>query len=80
MKVRVLQLGDGTHEAAKQADQAVKQDVQQDLNKKAVGNAATEDDWAIQVRNQQNTADPKNKSVEQGTGPAGVTKNNPPNI
>lgn len=44
--VRVIQLGDGTHAAAKQADQAVKQDVAKDVAKKVVGNAATEDDWA----------------------------------
>ena len=46
VRVRVIELGDGTHAAAKQADQAVKQDVAQDVAKKVVGNAATEDDWA----------------------------------
>ena len=46
VRVRVIELGDGTHAAAKQADQAVKQDVAKDVAKKVVGNAATEDDWA----------------------------------
>ena len=46
VQVRVISLGDGTHTAAAQADQAVKQDVKQELNKNAVGGAATEGDWA----------------------------------
>ncbi len=46
VKVTVIQLGDGTRTAAKQADQAVKADVQKDIQKKVVGNAATESDWA----------------------------------
>jgi 3D (Asp-Asp-Asp) domain-containing protein len=44
--VRVIELGNGTRQAANQADQAVKQDVTQDIQKGAVGNAATEVDWA----------------------------------
>lgn len=46
VSVSVIELGNGTHEAAKQADQAVKQDVQKDVQKGVVGNAATENDWA----------------------------------
>lgn len=46
VSVRVLSLGDGTHAAAKQADQAVKQDVKQDLAQKTPGNAATDADLA----------------------------------
>ncbi|MGA8026051.1 MAG: 3D domain-containing protein [Bryobacteraceae bacterium] len=45
VKVRVIQLGDGTHQAAKEADQAVKADVAKDVKNKVVGNAATEADW-----------------------------------
>ncbi|MBV9155420.1 MAG: 3D domain-containing protein [Acidobacteriaceae bacterium] len=45
VRVRVVQFGDGTHAAAKQADRAVKEDVAKDLQKNAVGNAATADDW-----------------------------------
>src|SRR5438309_4778052 len=45
VKVKVISLGDGTHEAAKQADQAVKADVAEDINKNVVGNAATQEDW-----------------------------------
>lgn len=46
VRVNVIELGNGTHQAAKQADQAVKSDVAQDVAKGAVGNAATEHDWA----------------------------------
>ncbi len=46
VRVRVIELGNGTHEAAKQADQAVKKDVDQDIAHGTVGNAATEKDWA----------------------------------
>ena len=44
--VRVVALGDGSHQTTKDAQHVVKQDVKEDLAKKAVGNAATEDDWA----------------------------------
>ncbi|MDQ2842944.1 MAG: 3D domain-containing protein [Acidobacteriota bacterium] len=47
VRVRVISLGDGTHEAAKQADQVVKQDVAKDIAKGTVGNAATEHDWVV---------------------------------
>lgn len=46
VRVKVISLGDGTHTAAKEADQAVKQDVKQELQKNAVGGAATDVDWA----------------------------------
>jgi 3D (Asp-Asp-Asp) domain-containing protein len=46
VRVRVIQVGNGTQAATKQADQAVKQDVAKEMDKKAVGSAATEDDWA----------------------------------
>ena len=46
VKVRVIKVGDGTKATTTQAQQEVKQDVQKDLANKAVGNAATEDDWA----------------------------------
>ncbi len=47
VRVAVIEIGNGTHEAAKEADQAVKKDVASDINKGAVGNAATEKDWAV---------------------------------
>lgn len=47
VRVTVLSIGDGTHQATKQADLTVKQDVKQDLTKNAVGHAATETDWAV---------------------------------
>lgn len=49
VRVKIISLGDGTHTAAKQADQAVKQDVKKDLDKNVVGNAATQVDWATKV-------------------------------
>ena len=49
VRVNVISIGDGTHAAAKEADEAVKQDVKQDLEKNVVGNAATEVDWATKV-------------------------------
>jgi len=63
VSVRVLEVGTGTHEAAKQADQAVKQDVKQDVAKGVVGNAATEHDWATQGA-------PVAKAVKAGGTPA----------
>lgn len=62
VSVRVLELGNGTHEAAKQADQTVKQEVKQDVAKGVVGNAATEHDWATQGA-------PVAKAVKEGGKP-----------
>jgi 3D (Asp-Asp-Asp) domain-containing protein len=47
VRVKVIQIGNGTHEAAKEADQAVKKDVDKDIARGTVGNAATEHDWAV---------------------------------
>jgi len=79
VKVRVVQLGDGTHAAAKQADQAVKEDVKKDVDNKVVGNAATEADWA--ATHPRTTTSPagtavKSNSNATSTAPA---KSNPPN-
>jgi 3D (Asp-Asp-Asp) domain-containing protein len=63
VSVKVLELGSGTHAAAKQADQAVKQDVKEDVSKGVVGNAATEHDWATQGA-------PVAKAVKEGGTPA----------
>ena len=46
VNVTVIELGNGTRQAAKQADEAVKQDVTKDVQKGTVGSAATEADWA----------------------------------
>ncbi len=46
VRVKIIELGNGTHEAAKEADRAVKKDVAKDIAKGTVGNAATEKDWA----------------------------------
>jgi 3D (Asp-Asp-Asp) domain-containing protein len=45
VRVQVLQLGNGTQAATKQADQTVKKDVAKDVSKGVVGSAATEVDW-----------------------------------
>jgi 3D (Asp-Asp-Asp) domain-containing protein len=58
VRVTVIQLGDGTHAATKQADVAVKQDVKQDLSKDVVGNAATETDWAVKQREEKKGVPP----------------------
>jgi 3D (Asp-Asp-Asp) domain-containing protein len=42
VKIKIIQLGDGTRAATKEADHAVKADVADDVDKGAVGNAATE--------------------------------------
>jgi 3D (Asp-Asp-Asp) domain-containing protein len=63
VSVKVLELGNGTHAAAKQADETVKQEVKQDVAKGVVGNAATEHDWATKGA-------PVAKAVKQGGTPA----------
>src|SRR4051794_37956888 len=45
VKVKVIQLGDGTRAATKQADKIVKEEVAKDVRKQAVGSAATNEDW-----------------------------------
>lgn len=79
VNVKIVQLGDGTHAAAKQADQAVKQDVKKDVENKVVGNAATEADWAATHPRSTTTstaAAAKSNPNATATTPA---KSNPPN-
>jgi 3D (Asp-Asp-Asp) domain-containing protein len=45
VKVKVISLGDNTRAATKEAQAAITHDVKDDLQKRAVGNAATQDDW-----------------------------------
>ena len=66
VKVQVLQLGDGTQAATKQANQVVKEDVSKDIQKGAVGNAATEIDW-------QQKGSKTVQAVESGKSPAPAT-------
>jgi 3D (Asp-Asp-Asp) domain-containing protein len=58
VRIRVIEVGNGTKMAAKEADREVKQDVAKELDKKAVGAAATEDDWA-KANSPQGSAKPK---------------------
>ena len=46
VKVKVIKLGNGTHEDTKIAAHQVRENVAKDLRKGVVGNAATEVDWA----------------------------------
>lgn len=48
VKVDVIQLGDGTHEAAKESVHQVKKDVKKDVEQGVAGNAATDQDLAKQ--------------------------------
>jgi 3D (Asp-Asp-Asp) domain-containing protein len=85
VKVQVVELGDGTRAGARQADQSVKRDVAQDVQKAAVGNAATEDDWAAKGKagstaapaatNAKGTATRQNGKTATGTSSTG--KNRP---
>lgn len=68
VRVKVIELGNGTHEAAKEADHAVKADVAQDLAKKAVGNAATEDDWKAKGTSAEKTSTKPKDSQATSTG------------
>jgi len=45
VRIKIISLGDGTSQAVKRADKAVKADVSKDVAKGTVGNAATEVDW-----------------------------------
>jgi 3D (Asp-Asp-Asp) domain-containing protein len=79
VRVKVIELGDGTHAAAKEADHQVKADVAQDLAKKAVGNAATEADWkakAASTAGDKAATKPKDSSTP-GT-PTSTSTNPPP--
>lgn len=72
IKVKVIQVGDGTKQSTVVATHEVKKDVQNELTKKAVGGAATDEDWAIKKK-----ADPAAKS-DSGTAPATTPAQNSP--
>jgi 3D (Asp-Asp-Asp) domain-containing protein len=83
VRVKVIELGDGTHQNAKAADAAVKQDVAKDISKGRVGNAATEQDWAAKtpatkaaiVRSTSQTPPPANaQQAVADTAPAPTPK------
>jgi 3D (Asp-Asp-Asp) domain-containing protein len=50
IRVKVIQLGDGTKRTTEVATHEVKKDVQNDIKKAAVGGAATEEDWALKAK------------------------------
>ncbi len=83
VRVKVIELGNGTHEAAKQADQAVKKDVDQDIARGTVGNAATEKDWAVKgaatkaaVMNQSSNTGPAKTPAQKSTSSASNSPTN----
>lgn len=78
VRVTVLELGDGTKQAAKQADQAVKQDVAKDVQKGTVGNAATEDDWTAKGAPVAAAVQGGSTAASSASG-SGTTPSNSPN-
>jgi 3D (Asp-Asp-Asp) domain-containing protein len=62
VRVQVIQLGDGTRAATRQADQDVKHAVEKDIAKGVVGGAATDVDW-------KSKGAATTKAVESGTLP-----------
>jgi 3D (Asp-Asp-Asp) domain-containing protein len=78
VNVTVIELGNGTRQAAKQADQAVKQDVTKDVQKGTVGSAATEADWAAKggpvAAAVTGTANPEPASKRSGKSAKRTTK------
>ena len=46
IKVKVLALGDGSRESVKDSKEVVDENVAKDIKNKAVGNSATQEDWA----------------------------------
>ena len=57
VRVRVLELGDGTRAKTKEADAVVKQDVANEVAKNAEGSAATEDDIAAKNAREKKAAE-----------------------
>jgi rare lipoprotein A len=85
VRVKVIEIGNGTHEAAKQADQAVKEDVAKDVSRGVVGNAATEHDWAVKggpvkaavTGNAADNPAPKSTNVPAQPSPGSAPSSNP---
>jgi 3D (Asp-Asp-Asp) domain-containing protein len=75
VSVTVIQLGDGTHESAKQSVDQVKQDVKKDVDQGVAGNAATEQDLA--KPNQPNTG-ATHPSTTKPSNASGSHGDNPP--
>jgi 3D (Asp-Asp-Asp) domain-containing protein len=73
VRIRVLQLGDGTKQAVKQADKTVKDDVNKDVAHGKVGGAATEVDW----NNKGASVAAAAKANAVATPAAGPSKNKP---
>lgn len=74
VSVDVLQVGDGTHQAAKESVHQVKQDVKKDVEEGVAGNAATEQDLAKKGDGKSSTAE-HSSTANSGNSPA----DEPPN-
>lgn len=46
VKIKVIELGDGSRASVKESDATIKENVAKDIKNKAVGNSATQEDWA----------------------------------
>jgi 3D (Asp-Asp-Asp) domain-containing protein len=80
VRVRVLQLGDGTQAATKQADQLVKKEVTKDISKGVVGNAATDIDWKSKGAATAKAAEAGTLTPSSSTRVATPAGANPPNL
>jgi 3D (Asp-Asp-Asp) domain-containing protein len=65
VRLKVIQMGDGTHASAHAADQAVKKEVAKDVQNGTVGRAATEIDWAAKKK-----AEGRPEGADAATPPA----------
>ena len=74
--VKVVQLGEGTHEAAKQSVHQVKQDVKKDVEQGVAGNAATDQDLAKQ--NEANTATAQHSAPAKAPDSSNSPESDPP--
>lgn len=71
--VTVISVGNGTHVATKQADSQVRQDVKSDLDRSAVGGAATQTDFAVKQANEKKGVPPpvaSQKAADSAIPPA----------
>ena len=76
VSVQVIQLGDGTHEAAKESVHQVKEDVKKDVNQGVAGNAATDQD--LPKQNESSAPAAQHPSTTKAPDPNNPPAANPP--
>jgi len=69
VRLKVIQLGDGTHASAHAAAQVVKKEVAKDVQAGTVGRAATEIDWAQKKKAEGQSAATAGSSGDQPASP-----------